>query len=335
MKVLFDNPDPFMLMHGGFQIQIEHTKNALEQAGVEVEHLRWWDDSQSADVLHYFGRPRPYYVEFARQKGMKVVVSQMLTGMGSRTGWRRILQKAVIHTMRRTLPAMITDPFGWEGYCSVDACLLLTGWEAFLMRDMFGVAAGRVHVVPNGVDEAFFANAPTTRGPWLICTGAIADRKRVAELAEAAVLAQTPVWIIGKPYSESDPYAQRFLQVARQNPKLVRYEGAINDRRRLAAAYREARGFVLLSTRESLSLSALEAAACETPLLLSDLPWARTVFGDGASYCPIASASGTAPVLRRFYDAAPTLPKPPTPLHWIDVGRQIKSIYEGLLKTSR
>ena len=41
-------------------------------------------------------------------------------------------------------------------------------------------------------------------------------------------------------------------------------------------SYREARGFVLLSAMESLSLSALEAAACECPLFLSDLPWARS-----------------------------------------------------------
>ena len=37
---------------------------------------------------------------------------------------------------------------------------------------------------------------------------------------------------------------------------------------------------------ESLSLSALEAAACGCPVLLSDLPWARTVFGQSALVLP-------------------------------------------------
>ena len=33
MKVLFDHPNPFMLAHGGFQIQIEQTKKAPERIG--------------------------------------------------------------------------------------------------------------------------------------------------------------------------------------------------------------------------------------------------------------------------------------------------------------
>src|SRR5207253_1243209 len=83
-------------------------------------------------------------------------------------------------------------------------------------------------------------------------------------------------------YSKADEYAQRFLQLAQRQPKLIRYEGAIQNRAKLAQAYREARGFVLLSTMESLSLSAGEAAACQTPLLLSDLPWARTAYAGNA-----------------------------------------------------
>ena len=90
-----------------------------------------------------------------------------------------------------------------------------------------------------------------------------------------------------------------------------------------------------MSTMESLSLSALEAAACKSPLLLSDLPWARTVFKESVSYCPITDTAPTAAVLRRFYDAAPALSPPPTPPTWVEVAEQLKKVYEGLLKTSR
>jgi glycosyltransferase involved in cell wall biosynthesis len=336
VKILFDHPDPFLLMHGGFQIQIEQTRSALERVGVEIEYLRWWDAAQRGDILHYFGRPRPAYVQFAQQKGLKVVMSQLLTGLGSRTAGRRWVQKAVIRASQKFLPAMVTAPFGWEAYRAVDASVSLTPWEAHLMRDMFAVPAEKVHVVPNGVEEVFLESRSTARGPWLVSTATITERKRVLELAQAAVAAQTPLWVIGKAYGEADNYAQRFLQLARQHPKLVRYEGPIQDRTKLAVVYREARGFVLLSTMESLSLSALEAAACESPLLLSDLPWARTVFQGSATYCPVTSeVSRAATVLRQFYDAAPTLPVPPKPMTWLEVARQLKSVYEGLLKTSR
>ena len=117
---------------------------------------------------------------------------------------------------------------------------------------------------------------------------------------------------------------------------MLRFEGPIADRPKLAQVYRESRGFVLLSASESLSLSALEAAACECPLLLADLPWARTVFQEQASYCPIThSTQDTARVLRQFYDAAPRLPAPPKPLSWTEVAKQVKAVYEALLAPPR
>jgi glycosyltransferase involved in cell wall biosynthesis len=202
------------------------------------------------------------------------------------------------------------------------------------MHYLFGVSKGRIYVVPNGVEEVFLDSPKAARGRWLVCTATITSRKCVLELAQAAVCSQTPVWIIGKPYSESDPYAQSFFALARRYPQILRYEGAIADRTGLAQIYREARGFVLLSSMESLSLSALEAAACECPLLLSDLPWARSTFGDAAWYCPVVSPERTAIFLRKFYDAAPSLNPPPKPAAWSDVARQLKAIYERVLNAA-
>ncbi len=332
MKILFDHFAPFLLTHGGFQIQIEQTREALRATGVEVEHLRWWDEQQRGDILHYFGRPRLEYVRFAQGRGLKVVMTHLLTGLGSRPAWKRGVQKLVMRAGEVILPAMATAPFGWQAFRRVDASISLTPWEAHLMHDMFAVPANKVHVIPNGVEEDFLKSLPTARGPWLVCTATLTERKRVAELALAAVAAQTPIWVVGKAYDESDAYAQRFLEIARAHPKLVRYEGALDDRARLAEAYRAARGFVLLSTEESLSLSALEAAACELPLLLSDLPWARTVFQQSAAYCPVTcDVSQTAAALRKFYDAAPGLPLPPKPKSWLEVAAQLKTVYGGLL----
>jgi len=334
MKVLFDHHDPFLLMQGGFQVQIKETMRGVAEAGVEVEHLRWWDADQRGDIIHYFGRPRLSYVEFAHKKGIKVVMTHLLTGLGSRGAWLRGLQKLVIRGSMASLPSMVTNHFGWAALRNVDAALFQTSWEAWLLKDVFGVAPEKVQVITNGVEEVFLNSPAAARGPWLVCAAALTERKRVVELAEAAVQAETPLWVIGSAYAESDQYAQRFLQLAKRQARLIRYEGAIQDRARLAQAYREARGVVLLSTMESLSLSAGEAAACQTPLLLSDLPWARTAYGDNATYCPIASVAQTATVLRKFYDAAPRLPPPPPPPTWGEVGKQFRAVYEALLKTS-
>jgi len=336
MKILLACPLPFMLAHGGQQIQIEQTRTALQAAGLEVEPLRWWDAGQSADLIHYFGRMPADQIRLAHQKGVKVVMLELLTGPGSRTPWQLRMQRLLRRAIEGAVPGDFAAAFNWRSYRLADACVANTSWEAHLMSYLFGAPPARVHVVPNGVEEVFLNSPPAARGPWLVCTTTVTERKRVLELADAAVEAKTPLWVIGRAYADSDPYAKRFVQLAGRHPDLIRFDGPIRERDRLAEAYRQARGFVLLSAMESLSLSALEAAACECPLLLSDLPWARTVFCNSVSYCPVTNnRPRTAAVLRRFYDDAPKLPPPAKPLTWVDVARQLKLLYESLLKTSR
>lgn len=333
MKIIFNCHVPFSLAHGGAQIQIEQTQAGLEKIGVEVQRLRWWDDEQTGDILHHFGRIPESLLRLAQQKGMKVVMAELLTGQGSRSVPALKVQSFLNRAAEKFLPGSITQRLDWESYRLADGLIALTPWEAQLMTWLFNASPEKVHVVPNGVEEPFFRSQKAARGQWLVCTATITERKRVLELAEAAVAAKTPLWIVGKPYSDSDSYARRFVALARGNPDIIRYEGAVSDRAQLAQIYREARGFVLLSTMESLSLSALEAAACECPLLLSDLPWARTTFKGDACYCPIASASRSATFLRQFYNDAPNLKSPPKPPTWTDVALQFKAVYEKLLRS--
>lgn len=336
MKVLLDHPSPFLLAHGGFQIQIEQTKAALESLGVDVEWLRWWDGEQRGDIIHYFGRPAGGYIDLAHKKGIKVVVGELHTGLGSRSARARRLQKAFMTSGQKLLPWSFTARLAWDSYQKADAFIALTAWEAQLMREMFDAPAERVHVIPNGVEQVFFDGPEISRANYLVCTATITERKRVVELAEAALRAQVPLWVVGKPYAQDDPYFLRLLALHRSNPTIVRYEGPVEDRARIAAIYREARGFVLLSTMESLSLSALEATACGCPLLLSDLPWAHSTFKGDASYAPVTAQTDlTAFALRDFHEKAPSLPRPPQPLDWPQVAGQLVEIYRRLASTSR
>ena len=332
MKVLFDYHHlPFAFAQGGIERQILQTKSALEQAGVEADFVRWWDPSQQGDLIHFFGRPAADYIAFAHGQGYKVIVAELLTGTGSRSRRELALQRLFINMSRKWMPPTFTARLAWDAYRLADACIALTAWEAHLMNYLFGAPRDRLHVVPNGVEEIFLKSPQGERGQWLVCTATITERKRVLELAEAAVRAQTPVWVLGRAYADADPYAQKFFALAKQFPKIIRYEGAVSDRAQMARIYREARGFVLLSAMESLSLSALEAAACECPLLLADLPWARSTFGDAVKFCPVTkSPEQTAAVLREFYDAAPSLKPPPKPASWGEVAGRLKAIYERL-----
>jgi len=332
VKILIDHQLPFLLAHGGLQTQIERTKEVLEQAGLQVEYLRWWDDSQSGDIIHFFGRANPSHIDFAHAKGVKYVMSELLTGQGSRSPTQLKIQGTLERALRKFVPATFLANFRWDAYHKADACIVLTEWETEVVRLLFSPNPKRLHVVPNGVEEDFFLRAGDIprRGDELVCTATITERKRVLELAQAAVAAKVPVRILGNPYGQNDPYFHRFMALAETAPAFVRYTGAVSNRSELAHIYQRARGFVLLSTMESLSLSALEAAASECPLLLSDLPWARCTFGDSATYCPISDTQPTAAVLRTFYDHAPELPKPPPPCRWSDVATQLVQIYKSI-----
>jgi glycosyltransferase involved in cell wall biosynthesis len=187
-------------------------------------------------------------------------------------------------------------------------------------------------------NDMFSSEIQNSKSRYLVCTATITERKRVVELAEAAIIAQVPVWIIGEPYSKKDRYYEKFLSVVRAAGEMVRYEGGISSREEMASIYQNASGFVLLSSMESLSLSALEAAAGGCALLLADLPWARFSFGSQATYSRLGSKEEEAGNLKNFYHRIDEAPKPHEPCRWEDVGKQLCRIYEGLLladKTSR
>lgn len=330
MKALFDHVMPFMLAGGGFEIQLRETMSALQDLGVEVEHLRSSDSGQRGDIIHFFGRPSAEYIRFAHQKNIPVVMSELLTGMGSRPRRTLLAQQTAIRLIRKTVPYNFWSRMGWDSFALADRLVALTEWEAHLMTRLFAAPPDRIRVIPNGVSPEFLQENNAVRENYLVCTATITPRKRIVETVEAAILAQTPIWVIGEPYGATDSYADKFLELARQHPEIIRYEGAVRERSFLADIYRHARGFVLLSSMESLSLSALEAAACGCPLFLSDLPWARTTFKQDATYCPLAGARETADRLRDFHHKAPALPVPPKPASWSRVAQELVKIYSEL-----
>ena len=334
MKIAFDCHVPFSLAHGGAQIQIEQTKAALIRGGTEVQMLSWWDGARCPDLIHFFGKPPLSYARLARQKKIRLVVADLLTSQGSRNAWQR-LPFRVVCGMDRILGGRLRNKLGWSVYDLADCCVCLTRWEAFLVRTIYGERDARIEVVSNGVEKTFLeAKGNHSRMGHLVTTVTITARKRVVEMVRAAGLAKVKLRVIGRPYHAEDPYYRLFLNALQQAKPWVEYVGSIDDRSKLAEEYQQAAGFVLLSSMESQSLSALEAAACGCPLLLSDLPWARSSFQSEASYVPIGSAKQTAVFLRKFSDQIVRAPKVKKIPSWDDVAQHLLEVYRWAM-TSR
>lgn len=331
MRVALDCHVPFALAHGGAQIQIQQTMEALRRAGVEVRPMSWWDDSFQPEIIHFFGKPPLSYVNLVKQKKIRLIIADLLTSQGSRTAWQR-LPFVTICAVDKIFRGRIRQKLGWTVYDLADFCVCLTPWEASLIRKMYGARHARIEIVPNGVEKTFMEGKDNrVRGDHLVTTVTITPRKRVVELVKAAASAKIKLRVIGKPYHLEDPYFRLFLKTLAEAGPWVEYVGSIEDRAELAGEYRRAAGFVLLSSMESQSLSALEAAACGCPLLLSDLPWARCSFGKESSYAPIASTEKTAAFLQKFLRNVLSAPRVSKVCSWDEVANRLVEVYRAAM----
>jgi glycosyltransferase involved in cell wall biosynthesis len=327
MKVLFNCHVPFMLAHGGAQVQIEQTKAALEQVGVETDYLEWWNEQQTGDVLHHFGAIPAEMVRQARRKGWKVADTILLSENCNRSR-RALLLRRVLIRSAMAVPLRPARQLHWHSFRLCDRVLVSLEAEKQILVRSYGVAPTAVRKVPLGLKDAFLKAGPGPRdGDYLVSHGTIAPVKNSVELARLAREARVPVLFVGKPFAEGDAYWEQFRALV--DNCYVRYQAHVAGEAEMIALLRRARGFVLKSRFENWSLAAHEAAACGLPLLLPDLPWSRERFGPQAAYFP-RSAPAQAAALRDFYLHSPSAPAPQVRLYsWREVAEILRDAYRG------
>lgn len=326
---------PFLLAHGGAQIQIEQTKAALEKIGVDVEYLRWWDETQTGDILHQVGHLDTAMIRLAQNKGWKVAITILLTDQCNRSEWGLFVRKLCIRSaLAGPLPRRLKAKLPWRSYHLCDRVIVGLQAERMVLEKVYGVPGGRVAVVPLGLNDAFLNAGQALRTEeHLICTGTIGPAKNSLELARLAAAAGTPMLFVGKPFDLSGAYWAEFQQLI--DGKIVKHHSHVGSLPELIALLQRARGYVLMSRSENWSLAAHEAAACGLPLLLPDQRWARERFGDRASYWPKKGGDAAVAALRKFYDACPQLAAPGIRLHnWTEPAEMLRNIYSQMLHQS-
>jgi glycosyltransferase involved in cell wall biosynthesis len=335
LRVLLYCDVPFLLAHGGAQVQIERTKAGLEALGVHVEYLRWWDDRQRCELIHAFGSIPSALISVARTAGIPVVLTSLLTAACNYSGPRLLAQSFLTRTLRSMLdPLGIGHQLQWAAFreCSMNVVGLLA--ERQVLETVHGVPPTRIAVVPLGLSSTYLRAGPGSRSrPHLICTGTITPRKRTVEIAELAREARVPVLFVGKPYSEEDPYWLRFRSLI--DGHWVLHHPHVESDEEMIGLLREARGFVLASRYENWCLSAHEAIACGLPILVPDQNWSRERFGDSARYWPRKRAESDR-VLRKFYDDCAAIAPPLLRLHsWKNVATELQLVYRDVLEAWR
>jgi glycosyltransferase involved in cell wall biosynthesis len=125
------------------------------------------------------------------------------------------------------------------------------------------------------------------RDPLLLHVGSTISRKRIDVLLKvfAGVRRDLPNARLVRVGGRLDKEQRALLlSLSLQDSVLEQPE---LPRRVLAAVYRRARLLLLPSEREGFGLPLLEALACGTPVLASDLPVLQEIGGDAVEYCPV------------------------------------------------
>jgi glycosyltransferase involved in cell wall biosynthesis len=124
---------------------------------------------------------------------------------------------------------------------------------------------------------------PAVSPPYLLSVGTLEPRKNLDRLIDAQLLAwresRIPLLLVGPPGWKHEQILKRI----EASSGAVRWLGPVSDAV-LAELYRQARAVVAYSLAEGFDYPTVEAMACATPLVVSDIPVHREIVGDLAHY---------------------------------------------------
>lgn len=193
------------------------------------------------------------------------------------------------------------------------------------VEELLGVDAQRLAVVPEAPAPAFAPRSPETVAcvrarhglpeDYLLWVGGLRHpdpRKRVAALAAAP--RELPLVLVG-----------RTAAWARELPGVI-LTGEIDDED-LAALYTGARALVFPSDDEGFGLPPVEALACGTPVVASDVPVLREVLGERATFVDAADVPELVAAAQRATRPAP----PPPAWSWEDAALATWHVYQEAL----
>lgn len=145
---------------------------------------------------------------------------------------------------------------------------------------------------PYGVSEEFHAagktlSEPQPDAPWILHVGSAIPRKRVDILLKSFAFARRSIPNLRLVKVGGD-WAQEHRQIIEQGNLLSAIDHPTDlSRTELAKLYRDASLVLVPSEAEGFGLPVIEALACGSRVLCSDLPVLREVAGNSANYAPV------------------------------------------------
>jgi len=266
---------PHCFAFGGFDLQMIGAMNATRNASFDIGPLDVWRRTADFDIIHFWGFDvAHFHIAYWAQAANKKLVMSALLPFPSFISYLRNLGAVVASSTR----------LRFEMLPLISALTVVNAEQARYAVKILGLAADRVHVIPNIVDDIFFDPPSNADGfnvgfnDYVLCVGNICKRKNQLMLVKACRKLGVPLLLVGDVLVGEEEYGKAVAEAMRGVLNMDWIRGLPAGSDALAAAYRNCLVFALPSYSETQPISALEAAAAGKSVLLANRSYARQEF---------------------------------------------------------
>ncbi len=294
MKVAFYSYPSAFQNPGGGEIQLLKTREGLEELGVEVKLFDQWKDKlDDYDVFHVFGSVKDCVglMQSARGKNVKVALSSIFWSSFTRAiyeggGIKKKGELFVRHLVKTLCPFF---PSGRRKTMQLsDIIFPNSDMEKQQLVKLFGIGEDKIMPVPNGIDPKFlkadsklFVKKYGLKN-FVLAVGRIEPRKNQLNLIRAMKGTGLKLVIVGDPVSDYMGYYEECKKASGED--VVFLDGIDHEDEMLPSAYAACKIFTAPGWFETPGLAALEAAAGEASIAITEFGCTREYFGEEASY---------------------------------------------------
>ncbi|MBU3948097.1 MAG: glycosyltransferase family 4 protein [Proteobacteria bacterium] len=259
---------------GGLQNQIANTLSALVKQHIDAKLFDAWNDKlDDCDILHVFSLTdfsSLNLIKLAKSKGKKVIISSVYNTTSS-----RLSEKIKIQVSKRYNWLCTLNHHNYEKMRIADAVIALSNKEKDHLLDVYPEAKDKIRIVGNGINQAFlqdnenhnnaFVEKYLTRD-YVLCVGQIYPNKNQLTIIKSIRNTDVKLVIIGQVLDVD--YYKLCRAAATENVLFI--DPLPYDSPLLIDAYWGARVFALPSYHEVMPLTAIEAAATNNHLILTN-----------------------------------------------------------------
>jgi glycosyltransferase involved in cell wall biosynthesis len=169
--------------------------------------------------------------------------------------------------------------FERRSFKRADAIIAISASTEQCLVERYGVPAGKIVRIPNGVDLERFKPLPKPEVPRILVCARLDKRKNIPETIEA--LAHLQEYAFDFAIVGDGPERGSLEALAERVLPRTKFLGAVADDD-LSRMYGEANIFVTTSRSEGFGLTVVEAMASGCAVVVSDIPTHREIVADGS-----------------------------------------------------